>query len=205
MDTFVLVTGITGALLLVIALAILINSVISVIRGRKKIGNFLAGLLPALLAGAFAASLIYLSLFLQTFDRFTHEEKIGWVCAENDNGSIRATFYHAADNRMHFFYLAGNQWMIEGYFLRWGTVMRWLGADAHYRITRFTGRREQGDERVITMYEIHPEEHLWEFLLRHAEKIPGVDTAYGIAAFQYPGPDTFYVYINDTGFILRRR
>ncbi|MBE0432362.1 hypothetical protein IBX73_02715 [candidate division WOR-3 bacterium] len=205
MDTFVLVTGITGVLLFVIALAILINSVISVIRGTKKIGNFLAGLLLVLLAGAFASSLIYLSLFLQTFDRFTHEEKIGWVYAENDNGSIRATFYHAGANRMHFFYIAGNQWMIEGYFLRWGTVMRWLGADAYYRITRFTGRREQGGEQVITAYEIHPEEYLWKFLLRNAEKIPGVDAAYGIAAFQYCRPDTFYVYINNTGFILRTR
>jgi hypothetical protein len=83
--------------------------------------------------------------------------------------------------------------------------VRWLGADAYYRVTRFSGRWEESDAGTVSNYEIHQEEGMWRFLLRNAEKIPGVDTAYGIAAFQYPSPDTFYVYINDTGFILRRR
>ncbi len=94
--------------------------------------------------------------------------------------------------------------MVEGYFLRWGTVLRWLGAGAYYRITRLSGRSVNEEMKPIPTYQIHPEEGLWEFLLKHAEKIPGVDAAYGIGVYQYPSADTFYLYINDTGFILRR-
>lgn len=205
MDKFVLVAGITGVILFIVALATLINAVLGAIRSKTKLGRFLTGILVALVVGAFASSLIYFSLFLQTFMRYTHEEMIGWVYAEEHDGSIRTTFYHAPENRMHFVNIVGDQWMIEGYFLRWKTALRWLGADAHYRLTRLSGRWERSDRTTVSNYEIHPDEKIWRFLLRNAEKIPGVDTAYGIAAFQYPGPDTFYVYINDTGFILRRQ
>lgn len=205
MDKFVLITGVTGVILLLIALAILINSLLGAIRGKTRLGGFLTGLLLTLVIGACAASLIYFSLFLQTFTRYTHEEMIGWVYAEDLDGTIRATFYDKPDNRMHFMNIVGDQWMIEGYFLRWRTALRWLGADAYYRLARFSGRWENSARTTVSNYEIHPDEGIWRFLLRNAEKIPGVDTAYGIGAFQYPGPDTFYVYINDTGFILRRR
>ena len=153
---------------------------------------------------AFASAFIYLSLFLQTFSRYTQEEKIGWVYAEGVNDTTRVTFFEQSENCMHFFNLTGDQWMIEGYFLRWSTALRWLGADAYYRITRFSSRWEQAEDTFVSIYQMHPEENLWKFLLKHAQSIPGVDAAYGIAAFQYPSPDTFYVYINDTGFILRK-
>ena len=205
MDRFIFLTGTTGLVLLTLALALFVHSTIKTIKGRRKIKNFASGFLLFLLIALFASSLIYLSLFLQTFTRYTHEEKIGWVYSESVNDSTRMTFYHEKENRMHFFNIVGDQWMIEGYFLRWGTVLRWLGAGAYYRITRFSGRWETGEEKIVSIYQMHPEENLWRFLLKNAEKIPGVDTAYGIAAFQYPQPDTIYVYINDTGFILRTR
>jgi len=41
--------------------------------------------------------------------------------------------------------------------------------------------------------------------LKNADKIPFVDAAYGIAAFAYPDNTiTYTVYINDTGFIIRK-
>ena len=204
MDRFALVTGTIGFLLLAIALVLLLHSVVRTIQRKKRIMKFLYSLILSLILIGFASAFIYLSLFLQTFSRYTHEEKIGWVYAEPANDSTRVTFNDEKANRMHFFMLTGDQWMIEGYFLRWNTALRWLGADAYYRITRFSGRWECADTVIHTIYQIHPEENLWKFLLKHAEKIPGVDTAYGIGAFQYPSPDTFYVYINDTGFILRK-
>ncbi len=203
MDRFVLVTGIIGVVLLVVSLVILIHSLVKTIKGRKKITKFVYSLLISIVIFAFASAFVYLSLFLQTFSRYTHEERIGWLYAETLNDSTKVTFFEQRENRMHFFNLVGDQWMIEGYFLRWSTALRWLGAGAYYRITRFSGRYEEAEDTVISMYQIHPEEGIWRFLLKNAEKIPGVDTAYGIAAFQYPRPDTFYVYINDTGFILR--
>ncbi len=205
MDRFVLLTGIAGLVFLTSALVLLIHSTVQTIKGRQKVKVFLSRLLLSLFLIVFASSLIYLSLFMQTFARYQHEERIGWVCTEPANDSTRMTFYIERENRMHFFNIVGDQWMIEGYFLRWGALLRWLGAGSYYRITRFSGRREIGEDALISIYQIHPEERLWRFLLKHAEKIPGVDTAYGIAAFQYATSDTMFVYINDTGFILRRR
>ena len=205
MDKFVLVTGLIGLVLLVVSLVIFVYSLIRLMKGKKSITRFIYSFLTSVILFAFASAFIYLSLFLQTFSRYTHEEKIGWVYAETLNDSAIVTFFDQRENRMHFFKLAGDQWMIEGYFLRWSTPLRWLGAGAYYRITRFSGRHETPEDTVTTMYQMHPEEGIWRFLLENAEKIPGVDTAYGIAAFQYPSPDTFYVYINDTGFILRKR
>ncbi|MDH4209884.1 MAG: hypothetical protein OEV79_00325 [candidate division WOR-3 bacterium] len=204
MDKFVLVTGIVGLILLSLSLVLLIYMLVNLIKGRAKIKRSIYGILIFVITFAFASSLIYLSLFLQTFARYTHEEKIGWVYTESISDSTRITFYDEKENRMHFFTTAGEQWMVEGYFLRWGTVLRWLGAGAYYRITRLSGRWDNAEPRTISIYQMHPEEGLWEFLLKNAERIPGVDAAYGIAAFQYPSSDTFYLYINDTGFILRK-
>jgi hypothetical protein len=204
MDKFVLVTGIAGLLLLSLSLILLIYIVVNVIKGRTKIKRSIYGTLVFLITIVFASSLIYLSLFLQTFTRYTYEKKIGWIYTEPVGDSTRMTFYQEKENRMHFFTTAGEQWMVEGYFLRWNTALRWLGAGAYYRITRFSGRWENTEAKMTSVYQMHPEEGLWEFLLKHAEKIPGVDAAYGIGVFQYPSPDTFYLYVNDTGFILRK-
>ncbi len=204
MDIFILVIGLIGLLLLTVALIALINIIVNIIKGRARIKKIIYSLLLFVIFSALAASFIYFSLFLRTFVRYTHEEKIGWVYATPVNDGVNVTFYDKKENRMHFFSVTGEQWMIEGHFLRWSTVLRWLGANPYYRITRFSGRSERDEPNIQSTYRIHPEEELWQFLLKHAEKIPGVDTAYGIGAFQYAGSDTFYLYINDTGFILRK-
>jgi hypothetical protein len=204
MDKFILATGIIGFLLLIIALILLVQSVLKTVKRKRKITHFIYSLLIVIVIIAFASAFVYLSLFLQTFSRYTHEERIGWVYAEPANDSTEITFYDEKANRTHYFTVVGDQWMIEGYFLRWNVALRWLGADAYYRITRFSGRWERAEGKSVSIYQLHPEEKLWRFLLKYAKKIPGVDTAYGIAAFQYPSPDTFHVYINDTGFILRQ-
>ena len=204
MDRFIFLTGIIGFILFVIAIVVLIHSIVKTIKRERKITRFVYSILLSIVIFAFASSFIYLSLFLQTFSRYSGEERIGWVYAEAVNDSTRITFFQKDAERLHFFTLVGDQWMIDGYFLRWTTALRWLGADAYYRITRFSGRWIQGEDRMTSIYQLHPEEKIWRFLLKHAEKIPGVDTAYGIGVFQYPSPDTFHLYINDTGFILRR-
>jgi len=203
MDKFILITGIIGILLCIISLVILISAIVKVIKKKMRIKKFLFSLLLFLLLIAFGSSFIFLSLFLQTFSRYTHEERVGRVYAEKTDGEIRMYFFDEKKDRDYFFDLAGNQWMVEGYILRWSLLVRWLGAGSYYRITRFRGRWETIEEKTTTEYQIYPEETLWKFLLKHGERIPFVDAAYGIGAFQYPTRDTFFIYINDTGFILR--
>lgn len=205
MDKFAVIIGIIGLLLLVISLVILICAIVNIIKRKMKLKKFLSSFIIFLITFAFATSFIYLSLFLQTFSRYTHEEKIGWVSADTVDRGIKVTFFNEKTNRLYWFDLAGDQWMVEGYFLRWSLALRWMGAGSYYRVTRFSGRWENPEGKTTSVYQIHPEEKLWKFLLKHGEKIPFVDAAYGIGAFQYPRQDTFYLYINDTGFILRTR
>jgi|GEM_PF-605022 len=209
MDKFTFIIGIIGLVLFVIALIIIISAIANLIK-RKKVKKFFSSFIFFLIILAFATSFVCLSLFLQTFSRYIHEERIGWIYAEKVSSKppyhqqkMNITFVDEKNHGAYGFELSGNQWMVEGYFLRWRLLLRWLGVNPYYKVTRFSGRWEKAEGQIVSVYQLRPEEKLWRFLLKHVKKIPFVDAAYGIAAFQYPSPDTFYLYINDTGFILR--
>jgi len=204
MDKFTFIIGITGIVLLVIALFILIHSIVKAGKRRMRIKGFLFYFLVFLIIFAFSISFIYLSLFLKTFSRYTYEERLGKIYAEKQDGVINVFFSDEKNDNEYQFTLSGNQWMIEGCILRWNQYVRWLGADSYYKVTRFRGRWEESKKVITEEYEIQPQGRVWRFLLLHGESMPLVDTAYGIAAFQYPSKDTFSIYINETGFILRK-
>jgi hypothetical protein len=81
--------------------------------------------------------------------------------------------------------------------------LRWLGAESYYRVTRFSGRFEEPKDEIIKYYIINPKNSFWEFILKNHDKIPLIDTAYGIGVYQYPGGN-YEIFINDTGFIIRK-
>lgn len=203
MDTFVSVIGIVGLLLLAIGIIVIVQSLISVIKKRIAVRGFLTSCVIFLVLTGFGLAFTSIALFLYTFSRFSHEEKVGFVRAEAHHDTLVMTFINEKTDQSHFFRLAGDQWMIEGYILRWSTSLRWLGAGSYFCITRFTGRDVQDPTRM-SVYQISPENGLWRFFLEHGEKIPFVDAAYGIGAFQYPGNDPFSLYVNDTGFIIKK-
>ncbi|MCK4328396.1 hypothetical protein KAX02_00980 [candidate division WOR-3 bacterium] len=206
MDKFTLIIGIIGLILLFIGLVKFISAIVNTIKRKRSLKSFLSSFIIFLILLAFASSFLYLSLFLQTFSRYTHEERIGKIYIKEADGKMILAFFDEKKDQSYVFDLSGDQWMVEGYILRWSLLLRWIGAGYYYRITRFSGRwKETRENTRTTTYQIHPGEKLWEYLLKYADKIPLVDAAYGIAAFQYPSDDTFYLYINDTGFILRTR
>jgi len=205
MDKFTLIIGLVGTILLVVSIVVIISAIISIIKKKTSFKKLISSFIIFLITFAFATSFIYLSLFLQTFSRYTSENQLGWVYAKRDSGVVKVTFYNAVKDEHHWFNMSGEQWMIEGYFLRWSLALRWLGAGSYYRVTRFTGRWSDPEKQIASTYQIQPETKLWKFLLKHGKKIPFIDAAYGIAAFQYPQSDTVDIFINDTGFILRIR
>ena len=205
MDKFSVVTVITGILFLFISLCILITTIVRTAKRKMKIKRFFSSLVIFLIIFSFSISFIYLSLFIQTFSRYTHEERIGTIYAEETDKGINVYFVDEKRNREYTFTLTGDQWIVEGCILRWSVLLRWMGADTYYKVTRFRGRWEIAEGKRITEYEIQPQGRLWKFLLKYGESIPFIDTAYGIGAFQYPGKETFYLFINDTGFILRKK
>jgi hypothetical protein len=204
MDRFTVIIGIIGLIMLAIALVILINAVIGALKRKRKFRQLITSLIAFLILLGFALSAIYLSLFLQTFSRYTQEDTIGWIHAAREDEKIIIVYQEAKNQERHYFNLLGDQWMVEGYFLRWNLALRWLGAGSYYRVTRFTGRWEESNDKPMSAYQVYPEEFLWKILLKYDNKLPFVDAAYGIGAFQYPSNDTFTLYINDTGFILRK-
>jgi len=59
-----------------------------------------------------------------SFKNFTYEEKIGTVIAKKIDGEINVTFIDEHAQKEYAFALNGDQWMVEGYILRWNTALR---------------------------------------------------------------------------------
>lgn len=205
MDKFIFIAGIIGLSLFLVTIIILINIIVRIIKRKMGLKRFIYSCLLFLIIFGFSLSFIYLSLFLQTFSRYTHEKKIGTVYAEKKGEIINIYFADEDKDQEYTFTLHGDQWMVEGCILRWDLSLRWLGAGTYYKVTRFRGRWEKSTTKQITYYKVQPQGKLWKFLLKYGESIPFIDTAYGIGAYQYPDKNSYSLYINETGFILRKK
>ena len=203
MDRFVSVLGIAGILLLLIGIAIIISAIARVFKKRISVKNFITSFLIFLILTGFGLAFTSIALFLYTFTRFSHEERIGYVYAEAHGDTMLMNFVNEKKDENYVFQLIGEQWMIEGYILRWDKSLRWLGAGSFICITRFTGR-DAVDSEQSSIYQIASETGFWRFMLKNCEKIPFVDAAYGTAAFQYPDKDMYHIFVNDTGFIIKK-
>jgi hypothetical protein len=204
MDRFALSTGIIGTVFILICIGILISIVLRFVRKKMRMKRFLTSFVFLVICGLFSLSCIYLSLFIQTFSRYTHEEKIGTIVAQESGQDIQVYYVDEINETEHFFTVDGDQWMVEGCILRWSLLLRWLGADSYYRVTRFRGRWEVAEGKHTKEYTIQPQGWFWGFLLKRGQSLPFIDAAYGIGVYQYPSTEPYSLYINDTGFILRK-
>jgi hypothetical protein len=204
MDKFAQNTVLIGVGLGILALLVLALSIF--LKAKKKIGlgslwSSVIFFLIFILAGGLMFSL---SLFARAYSLLNNDQRIGQVvCIQTDNG-LQMRYIDETTGAKHVFPLAGDQWMIQGYILRWKPFLRFLGARPYYRVTRFSGRWESADSTTISNYSLFKEPGYWDALLHYGQKLPLIDAVQGIAAFQYPGPDTFKVYITDAGFILKK-
>lgn len=203
MDTFKILIGLIGLILFITSIYFLIVSIIKVIKKKEAFKNLITSFILFFILLLISTIFILLFTVIQTFISFSYEEKIGEVFATKNNNEINIIFTDIKNNKKYVFDINGDQWMIEGEILVFDKWLRWLGAESYYRITRFSGRFEKNNEEIIKYYEINPKSEFWEFILKNYEKLPFIDTAYGIGAFQYP-QGSFEIFINDTGFILRK-
>lgn len=204
MDKFIATLIIVATFLSLTAVITLVVYISRLFKKKSKLKNFFPVFIFFIVTAAIGSSFFYMALFLQTFSRYTAEEKVGWVYAKSDSNLIWMTYYDAREDSLYSFKLLGDQWMIEGKFMRWNLFLRFLGKGAYYKISRFSGRWETPGGKS-SFYEIEKDPGAWSHILKYYRQIPFVETAYGIGAFQYADNDTFDIYINDTGFILRRR
>lgn len=203
MDRMILILISISGFLFLMGIIVLVYAVRGIYRKKIRIWKIPPYLASFLIFAALGAALIFLALFLQTFSRYIDEEHLGWVYAQKHDNSMYVSFYDLKADSLHQFTIKGDQWMIEGKILRWNLLLRFLGKSSMYKIVRFSGRWEREGE--YSFYDMEGNAGLWEYIMKHYRDIPMIDAAYGIGAFQYAMEDTFDVYINDTGFILRMR
>lgn len=203
MDGFIILIGLIGFVLLVISTYFLISSFIRFIKKKESFKNLITSIIAFFILLLISIIFVLVFSFLQTFSRFSYEEKIGEVYAVKNNNEIEVIFNDLKNNKNYVFNLNGDQWMIEGEIVVFDKWLRWFGAESYYRITRFSGRFKKNITEVPLVYEINKSSQFWEYILKNYEKLPFIDTAYGIGAFQYPGHN-FEIFINDTGFIIRK-
>ncbi len=203
MDGLKILIGLIGFVLLVISSYFLISTFIRFIKKKESFKNLITSIFAFFILLLISIIFVLVFSLLQTFTRFSYEEKIGEVYAVKNNNEIEVIFNDIKNNKNYVFNLNGDQWMIEGEIVVFDKWLRWFGAESYYRITRFSGRFEKNITEIPLVYEINKSSQFWEYILKNYEKLPFIDTAYGIGAFQYPGHN-FEIFINDTGFIIRK-
>jgi len=203
-DRFTLIVGLIGFILIIISLYLLISTIIRVIKKKEPFRNSLSTFISFVIIFLISVILLLLFSFLQTFSKFSYEDKIGELSTEKVDSEIHLVFNDIKNGKNYEFNLNGDQWEIQGEILIFDKTLRWLGAESYFRVSRFVGRFEEPKEEFTNIYEINKKSDFWEFILKNGEKLPFIDTAYGIGAYQYPDGD-FEIYVNDTGFILRKK
>lgn len=204
MDKFAQNTALIGLGFGLLALIILAASVALKVKKKIGLGSLWSAFLFFLILLLAGTSLFSLSLFARTYSLLNNDQLIATVTALKTDNGLQMKFTDVTNGIKHVFPLAGDQWMIQGYILRWKPFLRFLGAKPYYRVTRFSGRWESPDSTTICNYQLVKEPGYWGTLLRYGQKYPLIDAVQGIAAFQYPGLDTFKVYITDAGFVLKK-
>lgn len=206
MDKFAVTTGLIGLAVGLLAFTVLIAMFRRLFKRKIRAGRAFNLLLNTAVLAVISAAFIFLSLFVQTLNRYLHDQRIGTVSARQEGRSLVMVFDDLKTGRRFDFQLNGDQWMVEGYIVRWNPLLRWLGAGAYYKIDRFTGRFESDTCSLVPGKYVIDGSHrgLWKSLLKYGHKIKAIDAAYGIAAFQYPADELYGLYINDSGFIIKK-
>jgi len=204
MDKFAQNTALLGLGLGLLALIILVASIVLKVKKKIGLGSLWSGFLFFLILLLAGACMFSLSLFVRTYSILSNDQRIGTVTAFKTDNGLQMRYIDDAAGVKYVFPLAGDQWMIQGYILRWKPFLRFLGAKPYYRVTRFSGRWESADSTTITNYQLVKEPGYWGTLLRYGQKLPLIDAVQGIAAFQYPDPNAYAVYITDAGFVLKK-
>lgn len=165
--------------------------------------------------------LLFIGLFFRTYHRFTYEVPVAEIVTQplgnDDSTSVTLVRYRPAGNgRDRYFFVRGDQWMIEGDIIKWKSWLNLLGLHTRYRLTRLQGRyldieAERSAPRTVFSLIDHPqdadERHpVWRFLYRSGQKLPLVDTVYGNAAYQnLNDPGRYRVFVGTSGFLVRKR
>lgn len=166
MDRFTLIVGLIGFILIIISLYLLISTIIRVIKKKEPFRNSLSAFISFIIIFLISVIFLLLFAFLQTFSRFSYEDKIGELYTEKVDSEIHLVFNDIKNGKNYEFNLNGDQWEIQGEILIFDKTLRWLGAESYFRVSRFVGRFEEPKEELTNIYEINKKSDFWEFILK---------------------------------------
>ncbi len=179
------------------------------------ISGFTAGLLLIATGGLMVA----VGSVFATYQRFNYEIPVAEITPRPVRNTVgqpvaQIRYHPLGGGRDRYFFVYGDQWMIQGDIIKWKPWLNLLGLTTRYRLTRLQGRyldidaERSGPRSVFSLGDDSPaevERHpLWRFLYRSGQKLPLVDTIYGNAAYQDLNTERRYqVFVGTNGFIIR--
>lgn len=157
---------------------------------------------------------LFFGFFLLSYHAFTYEKPVAEIIIRSlDKPGISqvslAQFFPADSKTTRYFFIRGDQWMIEGDILKWDSWLNFLGLRTRYRLTRLRGHYLSTEEEISrshTIYSLveHEKHPVWRYLYQYGHRLPFVSTVYGNAAFQALGKDKRYlIYVSTSGFVVR--
>lgn len=208
-----------GALMGLVALLLVVQW------GRETFGRFyyshrgflgkLALLVVAALSASLGAALVAVGLLISGYHAFTTDLRAAEVRARPvalpDGPAIDLVFTPYVEGARGVpmkFLLHGEEFSIEGDFLRWDKRLAFVGLHPGYRLTRVSGRYllaidEERRPRSGRAVGVEETDALWAWLYRYGNRLPLVEAAYGSSVYQLPDATKVYdVLVSPSGFSL---
>ncbi len=201
---------------------LLMRAVASARRGQAWLWTALTVSLSVTML-AIAVAALALAAGLRVYEVFTRETLVARVWCERTDRPDRFHLWYEPigtptwwltvdrwqDQQWRRYTLVGDQWAIEGEFVKWRSPLTLLGFQPLHKPTRLSGR--YSDVRQQTAHQ--PTAHalnggvdwLWRFLYIAARHWPGAEAIYGSGAYVAVEPGVEYgVYVTTSGYLIKR-
>jgi len=139
----------------------------------------------------------------KTYQAFTERQPVLWVHAfYEDAGAKKMTVRLAwpqPENapRIETFSIVGDQWAVDSNILTWDDFLTVYNFRPGYKITRLRGRfldTVEAKKASPSIVELSDEsgDATWQWLLRHAARLPLIRASFGQSAYNYPDKDKIF-------------
>ncbi|MFQ5640514.1 MAG: hypothetical protein ACE5IR_21240 [bacterium] len=162
-----------------------------------------------------SVAVLFLAAFIQSYQRFTHEElvaEVRCVSLDDEESSLFLELTPVRDGEKmttQEFVIHGDQWALEGDVLKWDDWMNFVGVHTLYKLTRIRGRfvhyQDEIDQTSSVYSLVEKEERpQWRWLYKYGHKLRFVSAVYGNTVYTFPSEEHIYqVYATTSGFIVR--
>ena len=205
-----------GIVFIIVFLYRRITWIFTAISGKKitspKLLAGLRNLVLILLWTAVFGMLLFIGIFLRTYQAFTYEKEVAEIITKPTHDNVcNITLVQSSETgkQKYVYLIKGEQWMLEGDILKWENWLNFLGLHTRYRLTRLSGRYlntkdELNKERTVYSL-VEEEDHpFWRYLYDVGYRLPLVSTVYGNAVYQFSDkPKHFKVFVSTSGFVIR--